>query len=578
MDWVLLAAAALALSAAATALVVFKLYRNWDVRASSVRWLFAVFFAYQSVYAIARFCYYVWMATQHDGLISQDHVDSQLSGMGISAGLAFAEHNGWILIVIITLGDTAHFSLTVWILALVYELSKLVARSMDRGETNESAKIRWYAWAGHVSVLLFLSIQTSLVIAFTGYSTYAYAMVLLIYVLQIAALVYMVVMVVLLKIKGRNYESVHGRSVASPIYRRLQWIILTRLCVGLPRIVYALFAFQFQLSAIIMFAMPKQAERLGGYARIRFVIYYLRGFVLSVVTGCSQPCVLRFLGCCVPAEVHTRLTQRRERREALPTGWTAPYINPVFVFTDIESSSALWAVGDGRVMQLATQVHDDILRASLTSYRGYEITTAGDSFQLAFHTIEEATAYCMEVQMRLLAAKWPKELHGLVPATRKVRSGTRLIFRGLRVRMGIHDAVGSEGSLIQHVHAVTRKLTYTGASEVIANEIGDLGAGGQILVTKRVAERLIANASQFTTKFTVEPVCEYSIPRVNALLQVFQVVPKRLAMRCDSFHSRGPARHEYMLQIDREENGFLTESQTFVEFLRFSSHPTSSDG
>ncbi|RLN92185.1 hypothetical protein BBJ28_00010497 [Nothophytophthora sp. Chile5] len=572
MDWSLLAVAALGLSIAATALVVFKLYRNWDLRASSVRWLFAVFFTYQCVYAIARLCYYVWMATQHDGLISQDHVDSQLSVMGISAGLAFAEQVGWLLIVIIILGDTAHFNVTVWILALVYELSKLVARSMDRGETNESAKIRWYAWAGHVSVLLFLSIQISLVIAFTGYSTYAYAMVLLIYVLQIAALVYMVVMLVLLKIKGHNYESVHGRFCPTDLQS------LTRLCFDLPRIVYALFAFQFQLSAIIMFAMPKQAERLGGYARIRFVIYYLRGFVLSVVTGCSQPCVLRFLGCCVPDEVHTRLTQRCECREALPTGWTAPYINPVFVFTDIEASSALWAVGDGRIMQLATLVHDDILRASLTSYRGYEITTAGDSFQLAFHTIEEATAYCMDVQMRLLAAKWPKELHGLVPATRKVRSGTRLIFRGLRVRMGIHDAVGSEGSLIQHVHVVTRKLTYTGASEVIANEIGDLGAGGQILVTKRVADWLLANASKFTTKFTVEHVCEYSIPRLNTLLQVFQVVPKRLAMRCNSFHARGPARHECMPQIDREENAFLTESQTFVEFLRLSSHPASSGG
>lgn len=96
-------------------------------------------------------------------------------------------------------------------------------------------------------------------------------------------------------------------------------------------------------------------------------------------------------------------------------------------------------------MQQATHIHDNIMRGLLPAYRGYEITTAGDSFQLAFHTIQEAVEYCLDTQIQLLNAKWPKELHGLVPATRKVRVGTKTIFRGLRVRMGIHDAVGSEG-------------------------------------------------------------------------------------------------------------------------------------
>ncbi|CAH0516044.1 unnamed protein product [Peronospora belbahrii] len=95
--------------------------------------------------------------------------------------------------------------------------------------------------------------------------------------------------------------------------------------------------------------------------------------------------------------------------------------------------------------------HNRALRSKvlLTLYRGYEITTTGDSFQLTFHTIQKAVSYyCPEVQLQLLAVKWPKELHGIIPSTKKQRVGHRIIFRGLRVRMGIHDAMGSDGHLL----------------------------------------------------------------------------------------------------------------------------------
>ncbi|KAL4166164.1 hypothetical protein KRP22_013429 [Phytophthora ramorum] len=562
MIWALLCVTALALSTVATVLLVFKLYRDWDVRASSVRWLFAVFFTYQCVSSASRLSYFLWLTalavhpkdSDYD-LDGQTLMGTELYRLGVSAVLRHPERQSdWVTAVIIA-GDTMLFGLTIWMTALVYELSKIVTLAMDRGEQHERAKIRLYAWVGHCGIVVFLAVEVSLAVTFSGYSTYAYLMLLAVYVLQIAVFCYMMITVVILKVKGRNYESVHGHFVASPLYQRLKWIML----------VYALFAFQFHFSSLIMYVAPKETKRLASYTGLSFVLYFLRGFVLSVVTGCSQPCVIRCVGCCVPEEVKARYTQRREC-VTIPGGWDLPYINPVFVFTDIESSSALWAVGDGRIMQQATQIHDDILRGLLAPYRGYEITTAGDSFQLAFHTIQEAAEYCLEAQLQLLSAKWPKDLHGLVPATRKVRVGTKRIFRGLRVRMGIHDAIGSEGSLIQDVHAVTKKLTYTGASEVIANEISDLGAGGQILVTKRIAEWLAENSSQVAIKFVVEPVCEYAIPRLHTVLEVFQVVPKTLAMRCESFSS---PRH--IVQIEREESRFMTESQRFYTSMQFSS-------
>ncbi|KAG3114956.1 hypothetical protein PI124_g5221 [Phytophthora idaei] len=559
MIWALLCITALTLSAVGTALLVFKLYRDWDVRASSVQWLFAIFFTYQCISATARLIYFVWLtvyttqtADKNDYFGGKILVGVELYQLGTSAVLKLGDRQrDWVTAAII-FGDTTLFGIAIWMFLLVYELSRLVSLSMDRGDQHERAKIRLYACIGHLFIMGFLAAEIALAVTFSGYSSYAYIMLLSVYVLQIIALFYMIVTVVLLKVKGRSYESVHGSFVASPMYRRLVWIML----------VYALFVFQFHFSSVAMYAAPAKTMRRVNYAGASFVLYYLRGFALSIVTGCSQLCVVRCVRCCVPDDIKVLYMQRRDCTP-LPRGSDLPYINPVFVFTDIESSSALWAIGDGRIMQEATRIHDDILRGLLAPYRGYEITTAGDSFQLAFHTIQEAVEYCLQVQLQLLNAKWPKRLHGLVPATRKVRVGRKTVFRGLRVRMGIHDAVSTEGSLVRDVHAVTGKLIYTGASEVIADEVGDLGTGGQILVTKRIAAWLAENPTQLTIKFVVEPVGEYTIPRLHTTLEVFQVVTKSLAARFESFYSP-----QHIVDIEGEDSRLGNESQMYYMLIQ----------
>ncbi|KAK1942700.1 Adenylate cyclase [Phytophthora citrophthora] len=526
----LLCIIALALSALATGLLILKLYRDWVVHASSVLWLLAIFFTYQCIGASARLIYFLWLtvyaertADKRDDLEGQALVGTELYRLGTSAVLQLENRqSAWVTATIIV-GDTTHFGLTIWIALLVYELSKLVAISMDRGDQHERARIRLYTCVGHMGIAVFLAVEITLAGICSGYSRYAYMLLLGVYVLQILVLVYMIVTVVILKVNGRDYESVHGRFEASPLYQRLKWIMLA----------YALFASQFHLSSVIMYAAPGKSKRLANYAGASFMLYYLRGFVLSIVTGCSRPCVLRCLSCLISVEINENYMDQDGLR---PNGWDLPYVHPVFVFTDIESSTELWAIGDGRIMLQAIEIHDNILRSLLAPYRGYEITTAGDSFQLAFHTIQEAVEYCFEAQIQLLHAKWPKKLHGLVQATRKVRFRTRTIFRGLRVRMGVHDAVNSEGPLVRNIHVVTGKFTFTGASEAIANEIGALSTGGQILVTKRIALWLRDNSSLLVTKFIVEPMGHFSIPRLHTVMEVFQAVPKSLVMRRNSFY------------------------------------------
>jgi class 3 adenylate cyclase len=315
--------------------------------------------------------------------------------------------------------------------------------------------------------------------------------------------------------------------------------------VRINRIVYAVFAFQFNLTSLVIFVSPDNlvVQKCLGTS---VVIYNTTVFALAVVTGCSLPCVLRCCRWCLPTD--------SKRTPKLPDGSDAYYACsspmpdnaaptswPVFVFTDIESSSALWAIDDGRVMQKAVQIHDDILRAALTQHRGYEITTAGDAFQLAFHTIREAATYCLDVQTQLLTAKWPKELHGLVPATTKERHAHRYVFRGLRVRMGIHDAAECEGRLVVDVHAVTGKTTYTGTSEAIASTVGDLGAGGQIVVTRRVAEWLEQNRELVVERFEIAWLSDLVVPQVNVHVVLSQLLPAKLAARKRLFGRFNPA-------------------------------------
>jgi class 3 adenylate cyclase len=310
------------------------------------------------------------------------------------------------------------------------------------------------------------------------------------------------------------------------------------------RFIYAIFTLQFQIATVVMYAMPDREYKLMTFISVSAVIYCVSGLALAVTTMCSQVCVLNACRCCLPddveAQVEARLMQPGELlspsdTQVLVESAEPPLVNPVFVFTDIQQSSALWGIGDGLIMQRATEIHDNILRSSLMKYRGYEITTAGDAFQLAFHTVREAIEYCLDVQLKLLDAPWPKELHGLLPATKRQRSGHQLIFCGLRVRMGIHDAMDSDGPLVLDVHAVTGKMIYTGASEVMANEIGDLGDGGQILVTRRIADWLFMYADLVAIPCLVDRVGDYTVPQINAAVEVFQVTPTELAKRKKKF-------------------------------------------
>ena len=42
--------------------------------------------------------------------------------------------------------------------------------------------------------------------------------------------------------------------------------------------------------------------------------------------------------------------------------------------------------------------HDRVIRSTMAQYHGYEVCTEGDAFLVAFHTPEDACAWCVAVQ------------------------------------------------------------------------------------------------------------------------------------------------------------------------------------
>jgi class 3 adenylate cyclase len=185
---------------------------------------------------------------------------------------------------------------------------------------------------------------------------------------------------------------------------------------------------------------------------------------------------------------------------AMCAGGVAPPSGQIaIVFSDITRAASLWEY-QPEAMRVATILHNDLLRGLLAEHRGYEVTssisggggggdggweragvtTSGEgSFCMAFQEPLDALAWCVEVQQELLRVDWPDAL-GEHPGAAEEWGDTddRLIFRGLRVRMGIHF-----GEPRRVRDPMTRRIEYYGPVVNAAARITALTHGGQVRTT-----------------------------------------------------------------------------------------------
>lgn len=560
--WAMVFASAFYFSFISTLLALYQMRRlGGDVLRSTIRFVISCFLLCTSIHALSGALVYTFLIRDMESAWcalkrgNGSNVDESILELLMEDGRHDGGEAAYVpklthgadplsltLTAMLMVENTFFFLSSYWIMLLTKELFKLAMRTIDRGPENERAKIGRSVIGGAIILFVFLVVCISILVSHKGYNK-AYRMVMMVEMITIIlSILYAMYALFRLRKSGRKEEHIHGLVLASPLYRRLKRLMLVCMVFTLP---YALM----QISLLGMSA--DQVDDLPDYlVGCIQLLYFLFGAAQSLIMSGSQQCCLNILNPIIPTHVKTspewKNMRASRRHDSFVIGFepaTAPE-HPVFVNTDIESSSALWAQAPEQVIDAAQRIHDDLLRASLPKFRGYEITTVGDAFELAFHNIHDAVSYCLEVQLQLLNAKWPSGLDGVVPATktewpRGLHVKALPLFKGIRVRMGIHDTNEDEdGTLVMREHHVTGKMVYIGASELIAREISDVGFGGQIIVSKRVAQWLHDNSDSVRTPFVLDLYGPVAIEQLELDILLYEITPKVINGRRKFFRRR----------------------------------------
>ncbi|GIL68615.1 hypothetical protein Vafri_21869 [Volvox africanus] len=115
----------------------------------------------------------------------------------------------------------------------------------------------------------------------------------------------------------------------------------------------------------------------------------------------------------VPVVVLYIKLRRLQRRHIQEQGaQRAPGVGPLttLLVTDIANSTGLWESLPEEVMDQALKLHNTCMRALLVRFNGYESTTEGDSFILAFHYPADAAKFALSAQVQLMDVMWPAEV------------------------------------------------------------------------------------------------------------------------------------------------------------------------
>ena len=214
----------------------------------------------------------------------------------------------------------------------------------------------------------------------------------------------------------------------------------------------------------------------------------------------------------------------RHKRGGPPTDYV------VLVETDIEGSSELWetmgASGHGDIMKDQVMgVHDEVLRRSMKKHFGYELFVRGDAFVVAFHDVDDALAWCLQVQLDLMASEWPSEMHDTTSGTVRVW-GT---YEGLRVRMGVH--CGHVESAVKH-HG---KVVYEGEVMRQVTGIADAGNGGQIILSQAT---LPLSASNVDVPYVMYDQGLHRVKDFSSPQRLKEVYPESLASRSSDWSGK----------------------------------------
>ncbi|CAJ1012808.1 putative Adenylate and Guanylate cyclase catalytic domain/Domain (DUF1935) [Leishmania naiffi] len=198
------------------------------------------------------------------------------------------------------------------------------------------------------------------------------------------------------------------------------------------------------------------------------------------------------------------------------------------IFTDIESSTALWATAP-QAMATAVALHHKLARQLIIKHKCYEVKTIGDSFMIACKEPFAAVQLARDLQLELQQADWGSTVIDdayasfgkLTGGTSPSECGTSP-WSGLRVRAGIHC-----GLVEVHLDKVTKGYDYYGNVVNTAARTESISCGGQVICTSSVVDAL-TEEEQNTVQFV--PLGPHQLRGVTAPIEMYELrtVPSRI--------------------------------------------------
>jgi class 3 adenylate cyclase/ABC-type branched-subunit amino acid transport system substrate-binding protein len=263
-------------------------------------------------------------------------------------------------------------------------------------------------------------------------------------------------------------------------------------------------------------------------------------WVIAIIAAC----VVLIAGAAIVA----RATRPKTRdNNAAPLDESKPF---TVMFTDIQSSTMQWASNPGD-MGPAVDKHHALIRGVLPAFHGYEVKTIGDSFMVAFKDPMDAVRAASQIQQVLYDAQWPESIDqvykkaddtGLYKDARAYDE----VWRGLRVRIGIHTGFGSV-----KFDQVTLGYDYYGTVVNTAARIEGVGHGGQILVSKSTYDAMFENSSAknwIESNVVVTNLGPQPLRGLDSQVELTQFLPHEFASR-----TFPPLRLDVEIEVDYDE-------------------------
>jgi class 3 adenylate cyclase/DNA-binding CsgD family transcriptional regulator len=179
-----------------------------------------------------------------------------------------------------------------------------------------------------------------------------------------------------------------------------------------------------------------------------------------------------------------------------------------FLFSDIEGSTRLLKELGREPYGEVLAEHNSRLREAFAAQAGTEIDRQGDAFFFVFRSAGAAVAAAAAAQRSIAEAAWPEA-------------------GAVRVRMGLHTgeaSVSADGYVGFAVHQAAR--------------IGDLGHGGQILVSRTTAALV---EHELPPELELRSLGEARLPGLDRSEELFQLVSEGLPDRFPPLGARRPS-------------------------------------